>query len=279
MRRMRQLCLAILFLAALEGFAQDSVRDQVHELQRGETIYTLARRYGVSADLLMDYNSIADATRLPVGAEIRIPGTYVVKEGEYIYSIARELGIDWQELLQSNGLGQNDVVRPGDVLLVPLGARTATTGTTSRETTALPGDESIADAADLAVEAVTTAPSATTAALLWPHPGERETWDGRFRGVVMSGESGDVFQSVTSGVVSFVGPFTSFGKLILVRAENGYLYGYAGADRVEVVPGQRVSNGTVLGSVGVSPAFQSARVLFTVWRNNRYIDPEHAPRG
>ena len=279
MRRMRQLCLAILFLAALEGFAQDSVHDQVHELQRGETIYTLARRYGVSADLLMDYNSIADPTRLPVGAEIRIPGTYVVKEGEYIYSIARELGIDWQELLQSNGLGQNDVVRPGDVLLVPLGARTATTGTTTRETTELPGDESIADAADLAAEAVTTATSATTAGLLWPHPGERETWDGRFRGVVMSGESGDVFQSVTSGVVSFVGPFTSFGKLILVRAENGYLYGYAGADRVEVVPGQRVSNGTGLGSVGVSPAFQSARVLFTVWRNNRYIDPESAPRG
>jgi len=64
-----------------------------------------------------------------------------------------------------------------------------------------------------------------------------------------------------------------------VRSENGYLYGYAGADRVDVVQGDRVINGTVLGSVGVSPAFHAARVLFTVWRNNRYIDPENAPRG
>ncbi|MCK4513861.1 MAG: LysM peptidoglycan-binding domain-containing protein, partial [Spirochaetaceae bacterium] len=118
MRQTRQLCFAILILVTLQGFSEDLV----HELQRGETIYTLARRYGVSADALLDYNSIADPTRLSVGTEIRIPGTYVVREGEYIYSIARKLGVNWQDLLQTNGLSQNDIVRPGDVLLVPPGA-------------------------------------------------------------------------------------------------------------------------------------------------------------
>ena len=79
-------------LCALPLFADE----QVHELRRGETIYTLARRYGVSADVILEYNSIDDPTRLPVGAEIRIPGTYRVLEGEYIYSIARKLGVDWR---------------------------------------------------------------------------------------------------------------------------------------------------------------------------------------
>jgi len=278
MRRTLLLCLALLILVALEGIAQE----QVHVLERGETIYTLARQYGVSAEALLDYNAIADPTRLPVGAEIRIPGTYVVKDGEYIYSIARKLGVNWQELLESNGLDQNDVVRPGDVLLVPSGARTAVAdlpnggSDSDRVTTA---DESpVTDEALISDETRVTVIN-TSEGLLWPHPGEREAWDGRFRGVVMMGEPGDVFQSVTSGVVSFVGPFTSFGKLILVRSENGYLYGYAGAESVDVVQGDRVVNGTVLGSVGVSLAFQEARVLFTVWRNNRYIDPEGAPRG
>ena len=68
-------------------------------------------------------------------------------------------------------------------------------------------------------------------------------------------------------------------KVILVRSENGYLYGYAGADRVLVTAGERVVSGTTLGTVGFSPAFDSAMVLFTVWRNNRYVDPETVPRG
>jgi len=205
MRRTLLLCFALLILTALEGFAQE----QIHTLQRGETIYTLARQYGVSAESLLDYNAIADPTRLPVGAEIRIPGTYVVKDGEYIYSIARKLGVNWQELLESNGLDQNDVVRPGDVLLVPSGPRTADED--------FPESESDADRIVVTEEPRTSDETAvttisTTEDLVWPHPGERETWDGRFRGVVMMGEPGDVFQSVTSGVVSFVGPFTSFGS-------------------------------------------------------------------
>jgi LysM repeat protein len=289
MRQTRPLLLTLLLLAALNGFAQESV----HVLQRGETLYTLAREYGVSAEALLDYNEITDPTRLPVGARIRIPGTYVVSEGEYIFSIARKLGVDWQDLLASNGLGQNDLVRPGDVLFIPLGAvasndsdtvatqpagETQVSGTTSDGADSAGTDPVDSSATDTRITATPTTPTPGSN-LLWPHPGERENWDGRFRGVVMAAQTGDIFRSVTNGVVSYLGPFTSFGKLILVRAENGYLYGYAGADRVDVVEGDRVTNGTVLGSVGVSPAFQAARVLFTVWRDNRYIDPENAPRG
>jgi len=168
------------------------------------------------------------------------------------------------------------VVRPGDVLLVPGGAvsrrgpqiaqqneaETNETGTaTSVAGPGVPDD------------------GAQQAGTDWPHPGRRASWDGKFPGVVMQGSVGDEFRSVTSGVVEYIGPFSSFGKLILVRSSNGYLYGYAGADRVLVVPGERVSRGTVIGTVGFSPAFDSAMVLFTVWRNNRYVDPETAPRG
>lgn len=288
------LLVAALILTVLSLPAEE----QVHVLRRGETIYTLARRYGVSADSLIDFNDIADPTRLPVGAEIRIPGTYRVRQGEYIYSIARDLGVDWLELLRINGLARDDVVRPGDVLLVPGGVEGSRIAMgeqgDSRETqgsvnvTSVNGESSADDARDdgsvsdedaTAVGGDPAAPGFDPASYEWPHPGQREAWDGRFRGVVMAGAPGDVFRSVTSGVVSFVGPFTSFGKLILVRSANGYLYGYAGADTVNVAQGDRVTNGTVLGSVGISPAFNSARVLFTVWRDNRYIDPASAPRG
>jgi septal ring factor EnvC (AmiA/AmiB activator) len=95
----------------------------------------------------------------------------------------------------------------------------------------------------------------------------------------MQGRSGDEIRSVTAGVVSFAGPFTSFGKIVLVRGEGGYLYGYAGAESLNVRAGDRVEVGSILGTVGYSPAFDAVKVLFTVWYRNRYIDPERAPRG
>ncbi len=251
--------------------------EQVHTLRQGETLYTLSRRYNVSVDELTRHNDITDPTRLRVGTQIRIPGTYVVQRGEYVFAIARKLGVDWLELLAVNGLARDDVLRPGDVLIIPgasaSAARTpgAATGEATGEATAEPGRP--------AVIPVPPSPVQVERVPDWPHPGARTAWDGKFPGVVMSGTVGDEFRSVTRGVVEYVGPFSSFGKLILVRGENGYLYGYAGADRVLVARGDRVEGGTTLGTVGFSPAFESAMVLFTVWRNNRYVDPETAPRG
>lgn len=256
--------------------------EKVHVLQRGETIFTLARRYSVSADELQRYNDIADPTRLPVGARIRIPNTYVVRPGDYIYSIAQRLGVGWLTLLEVNGLGRNDVVRPGDVLIVPRTATATSPAPADRQTTP-PAPARTPDptpSTPAAAPIVTAArPDQSTARVEWPHPGERSNWTGKFPGVVMAGAAGDLIRSVTSGTVAFVSPISSFGRLVLVQGENGFLYGYAGAERLNVAVGDRVEVGTVLGSVGFSPAFDATKVLFTVWHINRYIDPNTAPRG
>ncbi len=277
----KRLCSAVILILVLASSAT-MADEQVHVLARGETIYTLARTYDLAADVILDYNDIADPTRLAVGTRIRIPGTYVVREGEYVYSIANKLEVDWLALLDANGLGRDDVVRPGDVLLVPREASSRAVSPSAPDadepvTGTIASEPSVrGTAADRdASEAV----PATTVVGEWPHPGERGEWNGKFPGVVMNGSEGDEFRSVTDGVIEFVGPFSSFGKLILVRSANGYLYGYAGADRALVREGERVAAGTVLGTVGFSPAFESAKVLFTVWKNNRYVDPQTAPRG
>jgi murein DD-endopeptidase MepM/ murein hydrolase activator NlpD len=290
--------LLLVFLSAV------SSEEGVHVLQRGETIYTLARRYDLAADTILSYNEISDPTRLAVGTRIRIPGSYVVQQGEYVYSIARKLDVDWLELLEINGLDRDDVVRPGDVLLVPgasasdgpsasegaaavnettgVGAGTRDDGSAAAPASATGGRGAARDAtagADGSGSAGEIGGGSAGQRVNWPHPGRRQSWDGKFPGIVMRGSEGDEFRSVTRGVVEFVGPFSSFGKLILVRSENGFVYGYAGADRVLVTKDERVEPGTILGTVGFSPAFDSAMVLFTVWRNNRYVDPETAPRG
>jgi LysM repeat protein len=269
---------AWLLLLLLVTFGLLHAEEKVHVLRSGETLYSLARTYRVSLDTLLSYNEINDATALPIGSRIRIPSTYVVREGEYVFSIARELGVNWQDLLRANGLDNDDVVRPGDVLILP-GSRVATGPQPDAERGApnIGPDEEDREAED---DRASEFPAVRRHTDLWPHPGSRATWEGRFPGVVMEGRSGDEIRSVTAGVVSFAGPFTSFGKIVLVRGEGGgYIYGYAGAESLNVQAGDRVEVGSLLGAVGYSPAFDSIKVLFTVWYRNRYIDPERAPRG
>jgi lipoprotein NlpD len=51
-----------------------SGREQTHTVAPGETVYRIARRYGVSPDAVMAANGIADARNLAVGEILVIPG-------------------------------------------------------------------------------------------------------------------------------------------------------------------------------------------------------------
>ena len=274
---------AILLLLLLPAIA--SASEVTHTMQRGETLYTLARRYNLSVDQITQYNTISDPTSIPIGAEIRIPGTYVVQRGEYPYSIAQKLDISWVELLEINGLARDAVVRPGDVLLIPDG-NAPLVATDTADTTEDPVTETVVETDPVQESTDSTVRSTTTPAPLilgtdgqWPHPGDRTIRDGKFPGTAMAGQYGDPFFAVSAGIVFYVGPFSSFGRLILVRGANGYVYGYAGAERVDVAAGDRIQSGVQLGTLGSSSAFPEPSVLFTVWRNNRYVDPATAPRG
>lgn len=57
---------------ALEGLAEPAGR--VHVIQRGDTFYALARRYGVPVAAVFAANPGVDATHLTVGQEVVIPG-------------------------------------------------------------------------------------------------------------------------------------------------------------------------------------------------------------
>jgi LysM repeat protein len=277
-KRVPTICLLFFLCAAAV------VGETCYTMEEGDTLYSLSRRYGVSVDLILEYNAIVDPTRIRVGTVVRIPTeTYTVQPGEYPWGIAAKLGVDALELLEANDLDLDDVVYPGDVLVVP--RRRSVVAETSSEDVSIGLQSSVAEdtaAADASSGRRGTSgeiAEGTSGDLLWPHPGERESWGEQFRGVAIQAELGDEFRSVSSGTVRFVTPFNNLGRVILIRSSGGYQYLYAGADRVDVSIGDEVSVGQVLGSIGVSPAFEAAKVLFSVYLNNRYVDPEEAPRG
>jgi murein DD-endopeptidase MepM/ murein hydrolase activator NlpD len=117
-----------LLLNAATVFTQDSV----HTIQRGETIYSIARSYGVRVDDLLGLNKISDARTVQAGQRIKIPGTaqvppanavryteYRVVRGDTLYGLARRFGTTMQDLRTVNGLREDYVLKLGDLLKVP----------------------------------------------------------------------------------------------------------------------------------------------------------------
>lgn len=94
----------------------------IHIVRRGDTLYSIARRYGTSVARLRADNGLTENQILVVGQAliVTLPSrVYTVRAGDTLYSIARQTGVTVMELIQNNPeLAQNSVIRPGQQLTV-----------------------------------------------------------------------------------------------------------------------------------------------------------------
>ena len=102
----------------------------MHIVQRGETLFSIAQRYGLTVDGIAHANGIPDPRQIYVGQRLLIPGggrgnsaqdttSYVVQAGDTLTSISRRYHTTWQELAQVNGLLSPAGIYAGQAIQVP----------------------------------------------------------------------------------------------------------------------------------------------------------------
>jgi membrane-bound lytic murein transglycosylase D len=115
----------------------------VHTVKRGETLSSIASRYGTTVKALRTANNIKNASLIRAGQKIKIPGPggstsedtssggstsdsgcrvrHNVKSGEWVWQIAREYDVSPYDILAANGLTVRSAnpIHPGDVLCIP----------------------------------------------------------------------------------------------------------------------------------------------------------------
>ena len=94
----------------------------LHIVEPGQTLYSIARQYGVSPERLRTNNGIGPTAQLAVGQCIAVLFplvTHVVRAGETLYSIADAYGTTVLQLLRNNlFLNGRDLLLPGMVLVI-----------------------------------------------------------------------------------------------------------------------------------------------------------------
>jgi LysM repeat protein len=107
-----------------------------HRVRQGETLLSIATLYGVTVEEIQAANNLTDVLirsgdelMVPVqvaspsgasGATVESRFEYTVQPGDTIISIANRFGGTVEEILITNGLTNNDFIRPGDVLMIPV---------------------------------------------------------------------------------------------------------------------------------------------------------------
>lgn len=96
---------------------------RIHVVKSGESIYTIAQQYKVSAQKIISDNELNNPDQLVIGQTIVIlegTRTHRVESGESIYSIARDYRISVEDLLAANPQITNpSIIRVGQVITIP----------------------------------------------------------------------------------------------------------------------------------------------------------------
>jgi murein DD-endopeptidase MepM/ murein hydrolase activator NlpD len=296
-------------------FAQDAV----HVVEKGETIYSIARSFKVAPEELMKFNDIADASKLQIGRKLRIPGTasgsgsgvsvgnsqgssavsaaapavtyteHRVVRGETLYSIARNNSITLAALRTANNFSQDHVLKEGERIRIPTAAGTSTAssvaagnaGGTTPQTTTAAGKPAAPPAKPApAPEPRPTAAKTVDSSLRWPVTAKEVAYmTGKLSGVMVTGEKSESVKSLTQGTVVSAGPYRGFGRVAIIQVAGGYLYVYGGCESLTVKEGDRIGPGTELGKLGIDAVSGKPQLFFMVYRNNAPVDPSKAPRA
>jgi len=95
----------------------------IHVVRPGDSIYSIARQYGVSPQKIISDNELTNPDRLVVGQTIVVPEgvrRHAVVAGESLYSIARQYGVSVNALIAANPQITNPaLIYVGQIINIP----------------------------------------------------------------------------------------------------------------------------------------------------------------
>jgi len=253
-------------------------RDQIitYTVENGDTVSTIAKKFGVSEDTIRWENSLSSDTISP-GDQLKIlPVTgiaYKVKPGDTVYSIAKTYNTSAQGIVD---FPFNEFANPetftlvdGETLIVPNGVEPNTAASSS----------DIASEQEIDTQYSGQIPVATGG---WYFPvgsttGISQYFSWYHQADDITDPIGTPIIAAHSGIVDTVhvgGYDTGYGNNVYVDDGDGYRWHVAHLDTVDVSVGQHVVGGqTIIGHVGITGRTTGPHVHFEIIRNGVFVDP------
>lgn len=281
--------------------------DGRYRVAAGDSLYGIARRFGLPVRAVIDANGLQPPYALAIGQELRVPRAQVheVAAGDTIYSIARRYDVDRSELVRLNALQPPYTIPVGQKLLLPTPGSAVESAPAPVEVAYTPPGEPLPEAVAPppsvaaqppaaakpdkpaatpksrdAVRAALANPPRRAGTFIWPVQGPvlssygAKSGGEHNDGINIAAPRGTPVRAAENGVVAYAGQeLKGFGKLLLVKHADGWVTAYAHNEELLVSAGDTVRQGQTIATVGSSGNVDRPQLHFEVRRGTRAVDP------
>jgi murein DD-endopeptidase MepM/ murein hydrolase activator NlpD len=229
-----------------------------YKVAKGDTLSEIARAQQLDMGTLIASNGIVNARRLREGEILRIPNMdgipYTVKAGDSLSAISAASSVPLQVILDVNDL-ESDVINPGMNLFLP-GAR-------------MPQEDirlALGESFIYPVRGVLSSPYG------WRIDPIAKVE--RFHSAIdLAAPLGTPVKAAMDGRVSRVAVNSVYGNYIILTHQGSYQTLYAHLSAVSVKQGAWVTQNSKIGEVGSTGYSTGPHLHFSVFRNNKVINP------
>ena len=291
------------------GGASDVGASKPNEIvvARGDTMYSLARKYNTTVDELASVNKLSAPYTLSVGQKLNLPSAarsavtsdviavpakktvgvqtttrvaladITVGPGDTLYSISRKYSVPVNDLAVMNKLKAPFTLSVGQRLKVP-NLKTANVKVAeSAKPVASQKNTNISSDPSKKLPAIAARSSSKFA---WPVRGKilsnyGAKSNGLFNdGINIGATRGTVVKAAENGVVAYAGnEVKGMGNLIIIQHASGWMTVYAHMDSLAVRRGTRVSVGQKIGTVGASGKVDTPQLHFEIRKGTKAYNP------
>lgn len=244
-----------------------------HTIANGESLYTIARRYDVTTQSIVQANNLGSPDRIVVGQSIVIPGRAdLLTKMAPTTQVASALPINPALApVPAKHNGTLPAAPQLDTAPRPLGTPLAA---------ALP-QQTLPKTAHAAPAQVASAPAAEpqmsgSDKFRWPVSGRIITdfAASKATGINIEAPEGASVKAAENGTVIYVGSgVEGYGNLILIRHANGYVSAYAHLKSMSVAKGTVVSRGQAIGAAGMTGSVSKPQLHFELRKGATPVDP------
>jgi type II secretory pathway component GspD/PulD (secretin)/LysM repeat protein len=101
---------------------QVTISETTYFVKKGDTLYSIARKFGVAVEPIYQINNLNAQSKLEIGREIRVPipkeHLYTVKPGDTAWRISKRYGMTVEILCEINNLNDPSKLSVGQVLIL-----------------------------------------------------------------------------------------------------------------------------------------------------------------
>lgn len=245
-------------------------RDKIidYTVLEGDTISSIAEKFGVSTDTVLWQNNLGEKDRIKPGQILEILPvsgiSHKVGKGDTVYSIAKKYDTSPQSMVDFpfNSFANDETfeLAIGQILIVPDGVKPAVKQTAPRIRQITPDAGTVV----------------ASGSFVWPVSGSiSQNFAWYHKGIDIANRASPDILAADNGKVVVAGwpDGYGYGNRVIIDHGNGYRTLYGHLSRIYVNPGQSVTRGSAIGKMGSTGRSTGIHLHFEVIKDGVYLNP------